>query len=329
MNNSIRSSGAKPYQCAVGLILFAIIGSSHVAQEPPKVKQEPVLREVHLIITDKEGRSLDDIKQDEIQITEDGKPQTIESFSMLDLPVHLGLVIDMSGSLRLQFPKVIELARGIVESKKPDDQIFIVRFIDSARIDKLQERTSDKSLLLTAIAKLQPAGQGQTALIDAVYLAAQELSKPTGGPGATQRSAIVLISDGEDRQSFYSEEQLFKLLLKGNARIFIIGLVKELDREGGLIRLAARDRAIRLIERLARETGGRAFFPERPDDFSNALIQIAHDLHRQYVIRYHSAGGAKTKNPKIEIKVSDGPEKRKRKAIYKTRYVENEHLPGQ
>jgi Ca-activated chloride channel homolog len=315
----MRPSQRHPDLCSVGLILLVIIATSLMAQEASKGQQDSVLREVHLIITDRDGHTADDIKQDEIQVIEEGKPQTIDSFSMLDLPARYGLVIDTSGSLRLQFPKVIELAKGIVESKKPEDQVFIVRFIDSDRINKAQEMTSDKSQLLTALGMLRPAGQGQTALIDAVYISAQELLKPTGvDPEATHRKAIVLISDGEERQSLYNEDQLFKLLRKGNLKVFIIGLVQELDREGGFIRLAPRDRAIKLIEGLARETGGRAFFPKKPEDFTNVLMQIAHDLHLQYVIKYQSVSGAKRTNPKIEIKVSDGPGKRKRKAIFKT-----------
>ena len=316
------ASQRNPYLRSVGLILLVTIVTSLMAQEA--LRDPSVLREVHLIIADKKGHSLDDIKQDEIQITEEGKAQTVDSFSMLDLPVRYGLVIDNSGSLRTQFSKVVELARSIVESKKPEDQVFIVRFVSSDEINTTQETTSDKSQLLTALGTLQPGGKGQTALIDAVYLSAEKLLKPAGvDPQATHRRAIVLISDGEDRNSFYNEEQLIKILQKGNIKVFVIALVKELDRDGGLRRLAPRDRAIKFVEGLARETGGRAFFPHKPEDFSNALMQIAHDLHLQYVLKYYSTSGKK-KNPKIEIKLSDGPEKSKRKAIFQPRYAGNE-----
>jgi Ca-activated chloride channel family protein len=304
-------------------MLSALIATGALAQEAsrPTEKRDSTLRELHFIVTDNGGHSLNDIRQDEIQVIEDGAPQKVESFSQLEFPVHYGLVIDTSHSLNTQFPKVIETAKKIVASNRPDDKVFIVRFIDSSRIEKAQEMTSDKSQLLTTLNELRVGGEGQTALIDAVYVSVQELLKVADVDREVKhRQAMVLITDGEDRMSFYKEEELFKLLQKGNFRIFVIGLVQELDREGGFIRMAPRERAIQLIERLTKETGGRAFFPKKPEDFPNVVTKIAHDLHLQYVAMYRAVAGPKKKNHKVEVKISDTNDKNKRRAILKSNY---------
>src|SRR5262245_3645176 len=129
---------------------------------------------------------------------------------------------------------------------------------------------------------------GQTAVIDAVYLSAEHVSEyKKGDEGDRRRRALIVITDGEDRNSFYKQEQLFARLREEDVQIFVIGFVNELDKEAGLIRKSPRDKAVNLINRLASETGGRAFFPESISELPQIANEIIRDLRTQYVISYN------------------------------------------
>lgn len=301
------------------LMLSAALNLSAPPQEgsSPPPKPNVVSRELHLIITDNKGHSVDDVNPNDIQVVEDGTPQTIESFDLQELPVSFGLVIDTSGSLRSQFPRVIETAKKIIESNQPNDEAFIVRFVHSSQIALVQDITSDKMPLLAVLGTLR-VQPGQTAVLDAVYLSADKLLR--ADRKQKYRQALVLITDGEERASRTKEEDLLKMLQNAGLKIFIIGLVEELDSEGGFIRRAPRERAKALIERLAKETGGRAFFPRKSEDFQKVVAEITHDLHKQYVVKYRSSLSAQKPFVEIEIKVKEGADKKKRRPVFKPKY---------
>lgn len=312
----------------ISLILLTALSLTSLAQEAPgpTSQSDKPLKELHVIITDNKAHSLDDIKQNEIQVIEDGVPQTIESFSMVERPVVYGLVIDTSGSLRSQFRTIIDTAKKIIEANRPNDEAFIVRFVSTDRILLAQEKTSDKLQLRNALDTFYVEA-GQTAVIDAVYISAQKLLKTEPSDQTLKpRKALILITDGEDRSSVHKEEQLLSLLQNSEFKIFAIGLTEELDRTEGLIRRSSRDRAVRLIERLAKETGGRAFFPRNKEDFPKVTAEITHDLQRQYVVGYRGTAGAQ-KFHTVEIKVSDTPDKKKRRSFVQPKYKAQELEP--
>jgi Ca-activated chloride channel family protein len=302
----------------LGLCL-GCLGLSIQEQSQPIQKQEIRLREVHAIITDQKDHSLDDITKEDIQLIQDGVPQTIESFSLLDMPIRYGLVIDTSGSLRSQFPRVIQTSKNLVARNRSSDATFVARFVDSTRINLVREMTANKEQLLASLGTLKVEG-GQTALIDAVYATAEYLIKLEAGSEMKYRKALVLITDGEDRNSFYKSDQLFKMLRNKNLKIFVIGLVQELDNEGGFSRKAPRERALELIGQLTKTTGGRAFFPNKAQDFERVVDELSHDLQKQYVLSYRPEPGAIKKEHEVQIKVSDTPDKRKRQALLKSKY---------
>lgn len=299
----------------LGSILFLLFfpnSQNPATPTTPKLQGE---REIHIIFTDSSGHSIENVEQGEIQVFESGKPQTITSYSLKELPTRYGLLIDNSASLRTQFRTILELARNIVNANGTEDETFIVRFVDSSAIELVQDVTSDKSQLLTGIngLRFQP---GQTALLDAVYEATAKFGEL--GEGSTRRDALIVVSDGEDRDSYYSEDQVIKLLKKANFRIFFIGLIQELDKQEGLLRLSSRELATKLIEKLVKATDGRAFFPRDAQDFSDVLSEITHDLHKQFVLTYQLPNEAtKKKKPGIEIKLSESKDTKKRQAIFK------------
>ena len=223
----------------------------------------------------------------EFHIYEDGVAQTIEAFTREEVPISYGLAVDTSASLRSQIQSVIDAGKTIVNSNKPGDETFLVRFISSDKIQTEQDFTDKKDLLMDALDNLYVEG-GQTAVIDAVYLSAEHVSEyKKGDEGDRRRRALIVITDGEDRSSFYKQEQLFARLREEDVQIYVIGFVNELDKEAGFIRKSPRDKAVGLINKLASETGGRAFFPESISDLPQIANEIVRDMRTQYVIAYN------------------------------------------
>jgi Ca-activated chloride channel family protein len=260
---------------------------------PPTIEEGDILRinaelvQLHVRVIDRNNKPINNVGQNEFHIFEDGVPQTIESFTREEVPISYGLAVDTSGSLRSQLQSVIDAGKTIINSNKTGDETFLVRFISSDKIETVQDFTANKELLMDGLDSFYVEG-GQTAIIDAVYLSAEHVSEyRKGDEGDRRRRALIVITDGEDRNSFYKQEQLFARLREEDVQIFVIGFVNELDKEQGLIRKSPRDKAVGLINKLASETGGRAFFPDSVADLPQIANEIIRDLRTQYVLAYN------------------------------------------
>ena len=262
--------------------------------EPPKeldpdsvIKINADLVELHVRVIDRNNHPINNVPQNDFHIFEDGVPQPIDSFTREEVPISYGLAVDTSGSLRSQLQSVIDAGKTIINSNKQGDETFLVRFISSDKIETVQDFTSSKEMLLDGLDSFYVEG-GQTAVIDAVYLSAEHVSEyKKGDEGDRRRRALIVITDGEDRNSFYKQEQLFARLREEDVQIFVIGFVNELDKEAGFIRKSPREKAVGLINKLASETGGRAFFPESVAELPQIANEIIRDLRTQYVITYN------------------------------------------
>ena len=245
------------------------------------------LVQLHVRVIDRNNKPINDVPQNAFHVFEDGVPQPIENFSREEVPISYGLAVDTSGSLRSQLQSVIDAGKTIINSNKSGDETFLVRFISSDKIETVQDFTPNKDLLMDGLDSFYVEG-GQTAIIDAVYLSAEHVSEyRRGDEGDRRRRALIVITDGEDRNSFYKQEQLFARLREEDVQIFVIGFVNELDKDAGMIRKSPREKAVALINRLATETGGRAFFPESIADLPQIANEIIRDLRTQYVISYN------------------------------------------
>ena len=251
------------------------------------IKINAELVQLHVRVIDRNNRPINDVPQNAFHVFEDGVPQNIETFSREEVPISYGLAVDTSGSLRSQLQSVIDAGKTIINANKTGDETFLVRFISSDKIETVQDFTANKELLNDGLDSFYVEG-GQTAIIDAVYLSAEHVSEyKKGDEGDRRRRALIVITDGEDRNSFYKQEQLFSKLREEDVQIFVIGFVNELDKEAGLIRKSPREKAVALINKLATETGGRAFFPESIADLPQIAGEIIRDLRTQYVIAYN------------------------------------------
>jgi Ca-activated chloride channel family protein len=160
---------------------------------------------------------------------------------------------------------------------------------------------------------------GQTAIIDAVYLAADKVTdyeKAKGDKVDRKRRALVLVSDGEDVSSYYSQQQLFDLLRETDVQIYVVGFVKDLSADKGFISKSKQGKAKSFLERLATETGGKAYFPNSVSELSGIARDIASELRTQYSIGYLPSNDREDGTFRnIKVQVTDGPGGQKRIAL--------------
>jgi Ca-activated chloride channel family protein len=284
--------------------------------ENETVRIDTDLVNLNVRVIDRNNRPIGDVRQDEFHVFENGVEQKVEYFSKEEVPISYGLAIDTSGSLRNQLGQVLDAGKTIINSNKPGDETFLVRFISSDKIEQVLDFTSNKEDLLDSLDTFYTEG-GQTAIVDAVYVSAEHVAEyKKGGTSDRRRRALILVTDGEDRGSQYKQEELFERLREEDVQIYVIGFVNELDKEGGFIRKSPREKAVDLINRLAKETGGRAFFPESLSDLPKIAAEIVRDMRTQYVVGYYPTNKVRDGSFRaIRVTVADAPGKDKRIAL--------------
>ncbi|MEO8073119.1 MAG: VWA domain-containing protein [Acidobacteriota bacterium] len=281
------------------------------------LKIDTELVNLNVRVVDRNNRSITNLTKNDFKVYEDNVSQPIEFFSKSEVPTNYTLLIDNSGSLRFQLEKVIEAGKIIINTNRPDDETSIIRFVSSDKIEIEQDFTPNKNDLYDSLDNLYIEG-GQTAIIDAVYLAAEKVTdyEKTNNPNDRKRRALVLVTDGEDRDSFYKEAQLYELLRETDVQIYVIGFVNELSKEGGFISKSPQGKAKAFLERLATETGGKVYFPNNLNELNTIAQDIASELRTQYSIGYLPSDEASAKDYRnIKVTVADGPKSEKRIAI--------------
>jgi Ca-activated chloride channel family protein len=294
---------------AILLILCVLSFGTGLFARGPSQSEVVVL---HVRVTDPLSKAVLDVPQSSFRVMEDGVPQTITTFSKEQIPVSYGLLIDNSGSMRSQLSAVVNAAMRIVNSNKPGDDAFLVRFISSDKIQVVQDTTSDGGLLANGLDTLYVEG-GQTAVVDAVYLAVEKLEKQAVSDNKPRRQALVLATDGEERNSFYKLDQLLSLLGSIDVQIYPIGFTKDLKGK-------AAEKAKNLLTQLATDTGGRAFFPTTADELKNIADQIINDIRTQYVIGYEPSN-RQSGFHKVQVLIEDDNKTEKRVAVTRVGYL--------
>jgi Ca-activated chloride channel homolog len=239
--------------------------------EVPRISVDVDLVELHATVTDRHGHLVTDLTQDNFQVYENGLPQQIRVFRHEDVPVAAGLVIDHSGSMHSKLTEVSTAARTFVHSSNPDDQIFVVNFNEkvSLGLPGAIHFSNSPAELESAILRA-PAG-GKTALYDSIVEASEHLKASN-----LDKKVLIVISDGGDNASSHQLAQVLKLAEQSSAIIYAVGIYDEDDP----------DRNPRVLSRLARETGGQAFFPNKLSALVDICSSIAHDIRSQFTIGY-------------------------------------------
>lgn len=281
------------------------------------IKIDTELVNLNVRVIDRNNRPINNLQQRDFKIFEDGVLQQIDFFSRSEVPTNYGIVVDNSGSMRQQLDKVVEAGKVLVNTNKPEDETLIIRFVGRDKIEIEQQFTSNKTDLIDALDNLYIEG-GQTAVIDALYLAVENIDEyeKSNKKSDAKRRALVLVTDGEDRNSYYNEKQLFDLLKESEVQIYIIGFVDELSKEGGFISKSPQAKAKAFLERVAEQSGGKVYYPKSAAELPNLAREISSELRTQYSIGYIPSNDKKDGTYRsIKVVVDDGPNKEKRIAI--------------
>ena len=233
---------------------------------------------VLFIATDKHGKFVRDLNQTDFAILDDHKPpQSILNFRReTDLPLHLGLLIDVSGSVHSRFEFEQDAAISFLQHsiRAGFDKAFIVGFNTQSQMS--QDFTDNVQLLSAGVHKLEDGGG--TALYDAIYRACKEKFLKDR-PDHPARKAIVIVSDGEDNQSEITRAQAIEMAQRAEVIIYAIS-----TDDSGLIL-----RGDKVLVQLAEATGGRAFFPFKMKDITHSYAAIEDELRSQYIVSYKPA----------------------------------------
>jgi Ca-activated chloride channel family protein len=281
------------------------------------IRIDTELVNINVRVVDRNNRPSNNVQEKEFHVFEDGVPQKIDFFSRSEVPTNYALVVDNSGSLRQQLDKVVEAGKVFVSNNRADDETMVIRFVGRDKIEIEQPFTANKSDLNDALDNLYIEG-GQTAVIDAVYLAVENVDEyeRSKRPEDRKRRALILVSDGEDRNSYYNEKQLMELLRESEVQIYVIGFVDELSKESGFIGKSPQGKAKAFLERLAAETGGKAYFPATSAELPALAREISSELRTQYSIGYIPSNDRKDGTYRtIKVQIDDGPNAQKRIAI--------------
>lgn len=233
---------------------------------------------VLFIATDKHGKFVRNLNENDFSILDDHKPpQAILNFRHeSDLPLHLGLLVDVSGSINSRFDFEQTAATTFMQHtlRVGFDKAFVMGFNTHSQM--AQDFTDNVQLLSASVHKLHDGGG--TALYDAVYRACKE-NFLKDRPDRPVRKAIIIVSDGEDNQSEVSKAQAIEMAQRAEVIIYAIS-----TDDSGLVM-----RGDKVLEQLAEATGGRAFFPFKMKDITHSYAAIEDELRSQYIVSYKPA----------------------------------------
>lgn len=197
---------------------------------------------------------------------------------------------------------------------------LLVRFISNDKIETFQEFTSDKKALNDGVDALY-IDYGVSAILDAVYLSAQAVAQYKATDGSYLRRAVILVTDGDERASYYTMDGLLKLLHEIDVQVFVISLDKESKNSKKLNEKPAKG-AVDLLTKLANETGGQAFFPKSTAELETVIKLLTSMIRTQYVIGYKPFEPVLAETyRKVDVKIVDKPGRDKRRVVTRAGYI--------
>ena len=267
-----------------------------VGEDDQDIKLGTHLVTVPFNVTDKKNRYINDLTKEDIEISEDGKPQQVFSFErQTDLPITIAMLIDISGSQEYTLPaekaagqrffrKVLRPNKDIAAVVTFEHESVLVQDLTS-NVEKLQRAIDDVRISVTNVSAGTVGGTppiisssaGSTSMYDSIYSVSSDLLRREAG-----RRVIILITDGHDTSSSVKLRDAIERTWRNEVIVYSIGI--------GDPRFGVNSGE---LKKIASETGGRAFFPDNEEDLDKAFALIDEDLRSQYLLSYNSANEAR------------------------------------
>lgn len=248
--------------------------------EPPQESRRADLRVnktlvlINVTVTDPLNRFVTGLEREHFRLFEDKVEQNITDFSSDDAPISIGLVFDTSGSMGPKLQQSRMAAKEFFKTANPSDEFFLVQFNDRPELSV--PFTTDTDQIQSALTFTQ--SRGRTALLDSVYLAMHEMKK-----AKNSRKAVLIISDGGDNSSRYTETEIKNAVREADVQIFAIGIFESLSTRGRTPEEAA---GPGLLNELAEQTGGRSYAVENVAELPDIAAKIGIELRNEYILGY-------------------------------------------
>jgi len=244
---------------------------------------------VPVTITDPMNRLVTGLDRDNFQLFEGSSKEEIKSFSSEDAPVSLGVIFDSSGSMSSKMDRAKDAVVEFFKTANPQDEFFMITFSDAPEV--VNDFTSSVDDIQGKLVFTVP--QKRTALLDAIYMGVSKMRQ-----AKYAKKALLIISDGGDNHSRYTEGEIKALVKEADVMVYAIGIYDryfptEEERLGPA-----------LLGQVAELTGGRAFTVENPNDLADVATKIGVELRNQYVLGYRPTKVARDgKWRKIKVKL--------------------------
>ena len=259
-----------------------------------KTHTKPFKSEVDMVlvpvtITDPMNRLVTGLDKDNFALFEGKESQEIKTFSSEDAPVSLGVIFDMSGSMSSKIERAREAVVEFFKTANPQDEFFMIAFADKP--EEVSDFTSSVEDIQGKLVYTVP--KGRTALLDAIYLGISKMRH-----AKYTKKALLIISDGGDNHSRYTEGEIKSLVKEADVLIYAIGIYDhyfptEEERLGPA-----------LLSEVSELTGGRTFTIDNPNDLADVATKIGIELRNQYVLGYRPKNIARDgKWRKIKVKL--------------------------
>ena len=249
-------------------------GEKIQARAPANIRVDSTLVLIPVTVTDPMNRFVTGLEKENFKLLEDKLPQEITQFSSEDAPLSVGVVFDCSGSMGSKLAKSRQAVSQFFKLANPEDEFFLVQFSDAATL--AQPFTRDLEEIQNKLAFTQ--SKGRTALLDAVYMALHEMKK-----ARNPRKALLLVSDGGDNSSRYSEAEIKALVKEADVQIYAIGIYES---PGARSRTPEETSGPALLTEIAEQTGGRQYQVDDLNELPDVAAKIGVELRNQYILGY-------------------------------------------
>jgi len=280
-----------------------------LAPRPANIRVEKTLVLVNVTVTTPLNQIVTGLKKEHFRLFEDKVEQTITEFSAEDAPLSVGLVFDVSGSMGAKLHKAREAAAEFFKTANPEDEFFLITFNEQPRL--VVPFTHETEEIQNQLAFTR--SKGRTALLDALYMAIHHMKK-----ARNPRKAILVISDGGDNSSRYTQSEIKNLVREADVQIYAIGIFEPLASRG---RTPEELAGPTLLSQIAEQTGGRHFPVENINDLPDIAAKIGIELRNQYVLGYTPTNQAKDgKYRRIRVQLVQPQGLPPLRAYYRTGY---------